>query len=199
VLASVPEDATAQGNLGLVLTQLGDLDEGYKWLEMATKTAPESARAWTNLGICAFRQKRMQEALAAGHKATALDPKFIQAWLLLSDVLVTNKATLADAEKAALQAKSINRGYPGADIALSHVYLAMGDPDRAVAQLTSVSPRVAAMPYVQINLAAALEKAGRPQDALDVYKQVTENAPRSPMAGYARQRIPVLSGGAGAK
>ena len=81
-----PQDAEAYYNLGIVMQDLGRLDEAEAIYKKAITLKPDH-KAYNNLGIVMQELGRLDEAEASYKKAITLKPDFIQAiknrWLLL--------------------------------------------------------------------------------------------------------------------
>ena len=81
-----PKDAEAYYNLGIVMQELGRLDEAEAIYKKAITLKPDH-KAYNNLGIVMQELGRLDEAEASYKKAITLKPDFIQAiknrWLLL--------------------------------------------------------------------------------------------------------------------
>ena len=80
------QDAEAHYNLGIVMQELGRLDEAEAIYKKAITLKPDH-KAYNNLGIVMQELGRLDEAEASYKKAITLKPDFIQAiknrWLLL--------------------------------------------------------------------------------------------------------------------
>ena len=81
-----PQDAEAYYNLGIVMQELGRLDEAEAIYKKAITLKPDH-KAYNNLGIVMQELGRLDEAEAIYKKAITLKPDFLQAiknkWLLL--------------------------------------------------------------------------------------------------------------------
>ena len=81
-----PQDAEAHYNLGIVMQELGRLDEAEAIYKKAITLKPDH-KTYNNLGIVMQELGRLDEAEASYKKAITLKPDFIQAinnrWLLL--------------------------------------------------------------------------------------------------------------------
>ena len=81
-----PQDAEAHYNLGIVMQDLGRLEEAVAIYKKAITLKPDH-KAYNNLGIVMQDLGRLDEAEVSYKKAITLKPDFIQAiknkWLLL--------------------------------------------------------------------------------------------------------------------
>jgi Flp pilus assembly protein TadD len=74
-----PASAEAHANLGLTLSQLGELDAAEAQLVTAARLRPDSAEVQNNLGAFWVRTRRLDQALAVLNEAVRLKPDFAEA------------------------------------------------------------------------------------------------------------------------
>ncbi|RYD16978.1 MAG: tetratricopeptide repeat protein [Lysobacteraceae bacterium] len=96
-LAQWPDDAHILGNLGGVLSALGDADNAVRVFARAAEVAPAHAGNWFNLGLALESLARHDEAGAALRRALELAPDHLGARLACA----ANLAALGDIEGAA--------------------------------------------------------------------------------------------------
>lgn len=86
LLDQVPDDATAQFNLGVVEGRLGRLAESAEHFRKAVDIQPRHVRAWFNLASLAQRDGRLAEARRGWESFTALQPSVAAGWFNLGIV-----------------------------------------------------------------------------------------------------------------
>jgi tetratricopeptide (TPR) repeat protein len=75
-LAIAPKDLDVLFELGSLLCEEGECEEGTKLLRRATTIRPDFADAWYNIGHAAEREKRPRAARSAYERAVAADPSW---------------------------------------------------------------------------------------------------------------------------
>jgi tetratricopeptide (TPR) repeat protein len=75
-VAAAPDSLAALNNLGVALTDKGQVDEAIACYRKALALDPKFALAHSNLGAALAGKGQLDEAIACFHKALALDPKF---------------------------------------------------------------------------------------------------------------------------
>ena len=80
-VALQPDFAEMHGNLGLVLLDLGRLDDAIAAFETALALDPDFAAAHGNLGDALHLQGRLDEALASHRQAISLEPDNEASWI----------------------------------------------------------------------------------------------------------------------
>ena len=75
-LAIAPKDLDVLFELGSLLCEEGECEEGTKLLRRATTIRPDFADAWYNIGHAAEQEKRPRAARSAYERAVAADPSW---------------------------------------------------------------------------------------------------------------------------
>ena len=75
LLSDRPRDVAILYNLGMALSDVGQLTEAERCLREALRLAPDSAHAWVALGVALHRSGRMPEAADALRQAVRIDPE----------------------------------------------------------------------------------------------------------------------------
>src|SRR5581483_7526925 len=104
-----PEFAEAHNNLGVVLRDLGRLEESGAAHERALELMPEFAEALNNLGVVRRDQGRLEESRILLEKALALKPDYADALCNLGNVF-KNQRKLHDARMSYEQASRLKPG-----------------------------------------------------------------------------------------
>jgi Tfp pilus assembly protein PilF len=79
--------ATALCNRGLLLVEMRRGGEAAKSFQQVLALTADSPSGWHNLGIAHFNLDQLDQAEAACRRALALDPAFLEAYLLLAQTL----------------------------------------------------------------------------------------------------------------
>ena len=172
----IPGYAKAHNKLGVVLNDLGRLDEAKEGYNLAVALEPKNAKAHYNLGITLKELGRSEEAEVSFRQAILLKPDYAEA---LNNLGITLKelGRLEDAEAAYMQAIALKRGYADAHNNLGVVLKELGRFDEAVA---SCKQAIALQPHVaqsHKNLGALFKDLGKFDKAAASYRQAIELKP----------------------
>jgi hypothetical protein len=92
VLQAQPDNSGARLNLGVALSEQGQLDEAVTVFEEVLKAKPDFAQAYNSLGVTRLHQGRVKDGLAAFEQGLAIQPddpdthlNRALSWLLLGD------------------------------------------------------------------------------------------------------------------
>lgn len=124
-LAGQSEDATLHCNLGLLLEQLGRLDDAVLHLRRARVLAPDSAVIHSNLAGLLVRLGQVDEAEAAYREALEVQPEFATAHSNLG-VLLADLGRMAAAEACFREALRLQPDQLPARMNLGQLLLALG-------------------------------------------------------------------------
>jgi predicted O-linked N-acetylglucosamine transferase (SPINDLY family) len=165
-----PQDAQAQSNLGLVLSDLNRLPEAEACHRQALALNPRFADTHNNLGTTLKLQGRLAEAEASFQTAIALNPDYAEAQNNLG-VTFYEQNRLAEAETAYRVALTIQPDYAEAYNNLGNV---LGKQDRPAEAETNLRRALEYRPHfadAHYNLASALRALGRLGEAIDSFRQ----------------------------
>jgi tetratricopeptide (TPR) repeat protein len=70
-----PDDPTLTMLYGLALVQMGEIDEGTRYLKLATELDPHDPQAFHNVALALYNQGEFQEAEVFVQEALRLDPE----------------------------------------------------------------------------------------------------------------------------
>lgn len=79
ILRAAPDHFPTIHFLGILLFQMGVLDEALVFLQKSVAAEPKDKQCWNNLGAVLMGLKRYDEASTAFEKALAIDPNFVDA------------------------------------------------------------------------------------------------------------------------
>lgn len=131
----LPNDADAFSNLGIVLTDLGQLNEAVTSCRRALKINPNYARAHNTLGSALQAQGRLDGAVSSYRRALEIKPDYTKAHLNLGNVL-RDLGQLDDAAASYRRALEFKPDYLHArsNLLFLYAYHALIDPHEYLAQ-----------------------------------------------------------------
>ena len=187
--AKMPSKARKEALRGLDALKSANLKEAQKQLDEAYKTAPDSADVNFLLGYLCYQRQKYKQAETYLSAAATFDPRHAQALILLGRLRLQDKQ-YAGAAQAFDQAVSVDPGNWTAHNLLAETYLKQGEFEKAreQAQLAVERGRDGDNPG-RVLLAAAEADLGHFQVALATLHTFLQAAPRSPLAGQARQLV----------
>ncbi len=130
-IAIFPSHPLPYGNLGVILKDQGQVDEGIKFLKKALEIQPNDAQSMCNLGAVYIAKEQHEAAVEILERALAIDPNFVLAHNNLSSTL-PNVGRIADAIAAAKRAIALRPDYAEAYNNLAFAYAMNGDMHDAV-------------------------------------------------------------------
>ena len=122
----LPDDADALTNFGIVLTDLGRLDEAVVICRRALEIKPDYARAHNNLGNALLDLGRFDEAAACFYRALEIKHDYARAHNNLGNAL-DKLGRLDDAMASYRRALDMQPDYAGAHHNLSYILLLRGE------------------------------------------------------------------------
>jgi len=131
-IALDPDAAVAHNNLGRLLAMDGELDAAEEHLRRAVAVDPNQASAWNNLGNLAALAGRWQDAEEAYRKSLEVRPDGYTAHVNLAGAL-EHLGRAEEALEHRRAAVALEPGEPRAHYELGRSWLALDDPDRALA------------------------------------------------------------------
>ncbi len=182
----LPPKARREINGGVADLKSGKLKQARKNLDAADQMVPNNPDVKFLLGYLSFQEKDFKRAESDLVSASTLDPHNIQALTLLGRLQIQQQNYEA-ARKTLEQAVATDPESWMAHSLLADTYLKQQEYEKAreQAQLAIVKGKGAGN-SAQIALGQALEKLGRNQEALEVYKKFVEESPSSPVAEQVR-------------
>src|SRR5438552_2205292 len=177
-LARNPECWMAQTNLGLVLLQKGDIDDGIAHYRSALQMQPDSWDAEYNLGTALLGKGQVDEAILHCEKAVAMRPTDPDAQVSLGDALF-QKGRIDEAITHYQKAITVHPDHFLARYSLGHALLEKGELDSAIQVCRSALLLRPSDADCHTTLAIALEEKGNPAEAIQHYQKALELAPRS--------------------
>lgn len=179
VLTKHPNDADVHALLSAVDERKGDQAKALAEIRRALDIAPNRSEFYDNLALLQ-RRDPSQVSLAEANfkKAVALDPKSVDAELLLSGFyLDTNR--IPEAEKAARDAVITDPKNVAARSALAQVFVKEGDQGQVVKVLRQASQDLASDPRGVRLLADYYAASGQLENARAEFARLASNYPKN--------------------
>jgi len=121
----LPDDVDVLTNYGIILTDLGRLEEAVVICRRALGIKPDYSRAHNNLGNALLELGRFEEAVACFCRALEIKPDYAKAHNNLGNAL-DNLGRLDEAVASYRRALVLNPSYAGAHYNLSYILLLRG-------------------------------------------------------------------------
>jgi protein O-mannosyl-transferase len=167
----------AYNNLGILLMNSGQKNEGIGYFKKALEINPNYIRAYCNLGNALFQSGQTNAANAQFQKALEINPHNAGVRITLGNVLLQNgqnNAALAQFQKAL----EINPNNPEVYNIIGYLLEKNGRFDEAIAhyrKALEINPKYGDAYY---NLGAILLNTGQTEDAIVQFRKVLEIKPR---------------------
>jgi tetratricopeptide (TPR) repeat protein len=177
-LARNPECWMAHTNLGIVLLQKGELNDGIAHYRAALQMQPDSWDAEYNLGTALVAKGEVDEAIVHCERAVAMQPNDPDGQVSLGDALL-QKQRLDEAIVHYQKAMALRPDYFLAHYGLARAFLEKGELDTAVQHCRValfIRPDDADCHTV---LAVALDQKGETADAINHYEKAVQISPKS--------------------
>jgi tetratricopeptide (TPR) repeat protein len=177
-LARNPSCWMAHNNLGIVLSQKGEIDEAIAHYRTTLQMRPDFSDANYNLGNALLQRGEIDEAILHCQKAVMVQPFDPDAQVALGNALF-QKGLVDDAIVHYEKALALRPYYVIAHYSLSTALLRKGEPDAAISHCRaalSIRPEHA---EARINLAVALDQKGQIADAIVNYEKALTISPQS--------------------
>jgi protein O-mannosyl-transferase len=177
-LARNPECWMAHTNLGIVLLQKGQLNDGIAHYRAALRMQPDSWDAEYNLGAALLAQGKVDEAISHCERAVAMEPNDPDGQVSLGNALLEKKRI----DEAIIHYQKAMAIWPDhflARYSLGQAFLEKGELDTAIAHCRAallIRPDDADCHTV---LAAALDEKGETAEAIQHYEKALKIFPQS--------------------
>ena len=177
-LARNPDCWMAHNNLGIVLSQKGEIDEAIAHYRTTLQMRPDFSDANYNLGNALLQKGEIDEAILHCQKAVMVQPFDPDAQVALGNALF-QKGLVDDAIVHYEAVLALRPYYVIAHYSLSTALLQKGELDAAISHCRaalSIQPEHA---EARINLAVALDQKGQIADAIVNYEEALTISPQS--------------------
>ena len=168
----------AHNNLGIVLSQKGDIDEAIAHYRKTLEMSPDFADADYNLGNALLQKGEIDAAIVHCQRAVTIQPNDPDAQVALGNALF-QKGLIDESIIHYQKALAIRPYYVTAHYNLSSAFLKKGEIDKAILHcqaVLSIQPKHADAHTI---LASAFLQKGEIGTAIEQYKKTLEIVPRS--------------------
>jgi tetratricopeptide (TPR) repeat protein len=171
-----PNLAPVQSHLAKALLEQGQIDEAVVHLQKALEVDPNYAEAYNHLGTVSLKRAQSAEAIAYYQKALELNPSYADAHNNLG-VAFLRTDQIDEAVAQYKQAAALNPASAEIQVNLGNTLARSGNWDGAIAcyQAALRTERDSAKAArLRNNLGAALEKAGKTDEAFEQFSQALQ-------------------------
>ena len=177
-LAKNPQCWMAHTNLGIVLLQKGQLDDGIAQYRATLEMQPDSWDAEYNLGTALVGKGNVDEAILHCERAVAMQPNDPDSQVSLGDALLAKKQ-IDEAISHYQKATAIRPDYFLAYYGLGRALLEKGELDSAIQYCRAALLIRPDDPDCHTVLAVALDQKGETAEAIRNYERAVEISPTS--------------------
>jgi len=175
-LAWNPNCWIGYNNLGSVLLQKGQVDEGMVDYQKALETNPNYAEAHNNLGTALLQKGQVDEAIIQCQKALEIDPNYAHAHNNLGNAFL-QKGQVGEAIDQYKKALEIDPNYALADYNLGNALFQKGQVDEAIDQYKKALEIDPDYTEAHNNLGNAFLQKGQVDEAIVQYQKALEINP----------------------
>ena len=168
----------AHNNLGIVLSQKGEIDEAIAHYRKTLEMSPDFAEADYNLGNALLQKGEIDAAILHGQRAVTIQPNDPEAQVALGNALF-QKGLIDESIVHYQKALAIRPYYVTAHYNLSSAFLKKGEIDKAIFHCQAVLSTQPEHADAHTILANAFLQKGEIGNAIEQYKKTLEIAPRS--------------------
>jgi tetratricopeptide (TPR) repeat protein len=165
-------------NLGLAYVRLDRYEDAVRELDAALEREPSFANAWFNKGLALLEMKRYDEAVDAFQRTLRIDPQYAPAWSHLGNVSF-ERGLLGVAEGYFRRALEIDPHLAVAQMNLGIIFRERGDTGGYVRQLQAALDSDPYCVDANLNLAEHYARAGQPDKAVPLLRNVLRVEPEN--------------------
>ncbi len=189
----------ARINLGLLLMDLGEVEEGLGWVEGAAQFAPSWPQTHYWLSVAYDRVHRTEEAAAASERAAELDPRNLQ-YVYKAAVDASRVGNHLRSLEYARQVRAIDPDYEESGFVEGFALQMSGRSGEAITTYREFLARHPGHATARFNLAYAFMTTGRCDAAIVEFRRVLEIDPeyeeaRTHLAACESGAVPADGGG----
>ena len=168
----------AHNNLGIVLSQKGEIDEAIAHYRKTLEMSPDFADADYNLGNALLQKGEIDAAIVHCQRAVTIQPNDPEAQIALGNALL-QKGLIDESIVHYQKALAIRPYYVTAHYNLSSAFLKKGEIDEAILHCRAVLSTQPEHADAHTILANAFLQKGEIGNAIEQYKKTLEIVPRS--------------------
>jgi tetratricopeptide (TPR) repeat protein len=168
----------AHNNLGIVLSQKGEIDEAIAHYRKTLEMSPDFAEADYNLSNALLQKGEIDAAILHGQRAVTIQPNDPEAQVALGNALF-KKGLIDESIVHYQKALAIRPYYVTAHYNLSSAFLKKGEIDKAIFHCQAVLSTQPEHADAHTILANAFLQKGEIGNAIEQYKKTLEIVPRS--------------------
>jgi len=192
-----------QGRYLIASDTAEDLTKAGAYFQRALDLEPGYAPAWAGLALVAARQiangyipvaDGIARAATAAQKSVELDPSYAEGYVELGRSRMLSSFDWTGARKAFDHALLLEPSNSGAQFALAHIIMAVGNADDSLRRYQQGLERDPLNLLQRRYMARVLYYAGRLDEAEEVIRQVLEVNPSFPAAHYELGRVLLARG-----
>src|SRR5882762_2497938 len=192
-----------QGRYLIASDTAEDLTKAGAYFQRALDLEPGYAPAWAGLALVAARQiangyipvaDGIARAATAAQKSVELDPSYAEGYVELGRSHMLSSFDWTGARKAFDHALLLEPSNSGAQFALAHIIMAVGNADDSLRRYQQGLERDPLNLLQRRYMARVLYYAGRLDEAEEVIRQVLEVNPSFPAAHYELGRVLLARG-----
>jgi Flp pilus assembly protein TadD/peroxiredoxin len=191
VIASKPDDAEANYNLGTLYLRRKDIPAARVYLEKTVQLKPTHAEAWNNLGMVTAQEGRTSEAIQDFKQCLALRPDYVTGLLNLGN-LYRREKQFAEAEPLLSRALQLEPDNPEVNYSVGMMYAQQGQTDKAEQSFKDAIQLRPDYADALNNLGVLLVQEHRYADAEEKFRSCVRSNPNFDQAYLNLARLYVL-------
>jgi len=180
-IRAAPSNPVYHCNLGVMLKDLGRLDEAVSCYSRSLEIKPDYAVALSNMGNALLDQGKLEEAVACYVKALEIRPDYAEAHSNMGNAL-KGQGKLDEAIACYNRALEIRPGYVEAHSNLGNAFKSQGKLDEAIACYNKALEIRPGYAEALSNLGNALQTQGKLDEAAAAFRKALEADPLLAMA-----------------
>ncbi|MCB9849987.1 MAG: tetratricopeptide repeat protein [Phycisphaerales bacterium] len=207
IVAAHPEFYIAHRELGAAYTTIGKLDDAAREFQTCLEYNPNMTAVKGFLAAVKTRQGYHKEAIELYKEIVAELPNDGRSLALLGALLVKH-GQFPDALPYLMRAQAVMPLHPDVAMDLAKVYMAMGKPDEAIAELRAVVAKAPSNERLRLYLVKTLRNSRRFEEAVEVLRDAYGREPeniataatlalvltewKDPSRGHQREAVAIL-------
>lgn len=170
LLQTYPRSLIVNNVLGVVLKELGRLEEAVQAYDKTIQLKPDYAVAYSNRGVALQELGKLKEAMASCDRAIELNPEYAEAYCNRG-VTLQAQGESAKAVQAYDKALQIKHDYAEAHCNRGAALLELGQSEEALQTFEQAIQLKADYAEAYCNRGVTLQKLGQPEEAVQAFDQ----------------------------